>query len=441
MLTARKAAFALLLLAAPTACAKGKEGAPPSASALASTAAAPARDELHVIALNVPSAPQTHVEQTLVLLAKAAEAHEDKIEPWVKLGEAWVARARESSDPGFYVNAKACADIALGLAPDDPLALDLKALVELNGHDFKGALATSEKVIGIDPRNNVAYGTKSDALLELGQYDAATEAADKMNSLKPNLPSYGRVGYLRWLKGDVQGSLDVMRLALDSGHDPRNLEPYAWMLVQSAIIFWQKGDYAGAKKGFDDALAAVPDYPPALVGKARCVLIDGEAKNAAELLAKAHAASPLVETAWLLGDARTRAGDEAGAKEAYDLVVKDGKRTDKLTLSRFYSTKNRDLDEALKLIEEEKKTRGGIYIDDTLAWALYRLGKIDDAKAAAERALALGTPDPRLLYHAGAIKIAAHDVDEGKKLVKKALELSPSFDSFEAEDAKKLVAP
>jgi len=439
MRTAQRAALALLLLVGPAACAKGSRGAPPSASAVAS-APAPPRDELHVIALNVPTEPQTHVEQALVLLAAKAEEHQDKIEAWVKLGETWVARAREASDPGFYVNAKACADIALGLLPDDPSALDLKALVELNGHDFKAALTTSDKVIGIDSRNQIAYGTKSDALLELGEYDAATEAADKMNAIKPNLPSYGRVGYLRWLKGDIQGSLDVMHLALDSGRDARNPEPYAWMLVQAAMIFFQEGDYAGAKKGFDDALASEPDYPPALVGKARCLLIDGEAKNAAELLAKAHAASPLVETAWLLGDARMRANEEAGAKDAYELVVKDGRRTDKLTLSRFYSAKNRDLDEALKLIQEEKKTRGGIYIDDAEAWVLYRLGKVDDAKAASERAIKLGTPDPHLLYHAGAIKIAAHDADAGKKLVKKALELSPSFDVFEAEDAKKLVA-
>src|SRR5690242_1201738 len=32
---------------------------------------------------------------------------------WIGLGRLWVRKAREAGDPGFYLHAKACADVAL----------------------------------------------------------------------------------------------------------------------------------------------------------------------------------------------------------------------------------------------------------------------------------------------------------------------------------------
>ncbi len=421
-------------------CGQSNASIAPSASApAASASSAPVRDPSHVLALDVPKPAESRIDQSLAQLAKFTEEHPSKVDGWVTLGEAWVKKARESSDPGYYLNAKACADIALGLAPRDKLALNLVALVEMNNHEFQKALDTAGQILAADHDDPIALGTKSDALLELGSYDDAIAAADAMNKLKPNLPSYGRVGYLRWLKGNTEGAIEVMHLALDAGRGAKDNEPYAWTLVQSAMIFWNKGDYEGGKKGFDEALSVFPDYPPALVGKARYALVNGEAKNAAELLSKAHHDSPLCETAWLLGDARARASDETGAKEAYEIVVRDGRKSDKFTLSRFFSAKNRDTEEALRLIEEEKKTRGGVYIEDAYAWALYRAQRVPEAKAASAKAMALHTPDPHIIYHAGAILMASGDVDEGKKLVKRALDLSPQFDVFEADDARKLL--
>jgi len=413
-------------------------GATTGASATAASAPTPDRAAVAralALAKVEGSAP---VDQEIRALQQSVARMPQKTDFWIALGQKWVRKARETTDPGFYRSARACAEVALDLEPGYRLALDLQSLVLLNDHQFAQAADLARDVLRTTPDDILALGTLSDAALEMGRFDEAAEAAQKMNDLKPGLPSYARGSYLRWLRGDTQQAKVIIRQAMDA-KDPKDPEPTAWVLTQAALIFWHEGDYEGAEKGFDQALAAVKDYPPALVGKARCALGLGDPARAASLLAKAHAESPLVETAWLLGDAKEAAGDAKGAEEAFALVVKHGRQIDPRTLALFYATKDRDVDEALRLLEAEKKVRDDLYTEDALGWALYRRGRLAEARAASERALALGTKDARLLYHAGAIKLASGDKAGGEKLVREALKLNPAFDRTGAAEAGKLV--
>jgi tetratricopeptide (TPR) repeat protein len=260
-----------------------------------------------------------------------------------------------------------------------------------------------------------------------------------MVDLKPNLPSYSRASYLRWLQGDLPAARDFVRRAIDAGNDRHDPEPRAWAIVQGATYFWHEGDYDGADAGFELALSAVTEYPPALVGRARVALARGDGARAAELLARAYAQSPLVATAWWLGDARSMAGDDAGASAAYALVEQRGRAVDPRTLSSFWSTKNRRPEDALALARAEMNVRADVYTCDALAWALYRAGRYAEARQASDRALRLGTRDATLIYHAGAIRIAAGELREGDLFVKKALALNPKFDVTGAPEAERLV--
>ncbi|MDF2694222.1 MAG: hypothetical protein K0S65_2605, partial [Labilithrix sp.] len=219
----------------------------------------------------------------------------------------------------------------------------------------------------------------------------------------------------------------------------RDPEPGAWVLVQAAMIFWHEGDFDGADAGFDKALERIPSYAPANVGKGRVAMARGDHGRAAELFGRAFEASPLVETAWLLGDARAAAGDVSGADEAYARVDRDGRRTDPRTLSMFLSAKNKDAPEALRLAREEYARRKDIVTEDALAWALYRNGKLDEAQASIARARRLGTPDARLVYHEGAIRIAAGETKKGRELVARALKMNPAFDATAVKEAAALL--
>jgi tetratricopeptide (TPR) repeat protein len=378
------------------------------------------------------------VDVEIQQLQKTLEAHPEISDTWVMLGRSWVRRARASSDPGYYLNAKACADVALDLAPSNRAATNLIGIVLINQHKFDEARDLAEQILRKQPMDLMALGTLSDADLEVGRYDQAIEAAQKMMDMKPGLPSYTRASYLAWLRGDGKTALENIHEAIDAGKDPKDPEPRCWVMVQAAMIFWHKGDYAGADAGFDLALKECPDYPPALVGRGRVALGNGDFERAKGALEPSFKESPLAETAWLLGDARAGAGDAKGAEEAYAQVVKIGRATDLRTLALFWATKDREHEEALRLVEAEKKVRDDIYTEDTLGWALYRLGRFADARAASEKATALGTKDARLLYHAGAIRIAAGDKAAGEKLVKEAGALNSKFDVTGAAEAAKL---
>jgi tetratricopeptide (TPR) repeat protein len=359
-------------------------------------------------------------------------------EHWTRAGHAWVRKAHLSADPGFYTNVTGCVEGALRGDPRNLAARNLRGLVFLNNHRFAEAQREAEGLLQEEPQDLIALGTLSDALLELGKYDEAAEATQRLMDLRPGMASYSRASYFRWLHGDRQNAKQFLQHALSAGKDRRNPEPAAWAFVQAGMLLWHEADYEGADAVFAEALKWVPDYPVALVGRGRVALSQSDPARASEYLEKAYRLHPLPETAWLLGDARAALGDEPGSRAAYEHVIQDGRKNDPFILALFYATKNQAPEEALRLIERERITRGGIYLDDTYAWVLYRLGKITEARKMSDAALRLGTPDAQLLYHAGAIRMAAGD-SNGHKLIEQALALNPHFDWTGTAEARTAV--
>jgi tetratricopeptide (TPR) repeat protein len=357
---------------------------------------------------------------------------------WLLLGQAWVGQARESSDPGFYLHAEACADVVLERSPANVAAENLRGLVLLQQHEFARAKAMAEALVAREPRDATAWGTLSDAALELGDFEGAVSAVARMLEQKPGLPAYARTSYLRWLRGDDAGAVEAIRLAIDAG-DPGDPEPLAWVLTQAAQLFFQRGDYEGADAGFQQALEVLREYPPALVGRGRVRLARGDAARASQLFEQAFAQSPLVETGALLVQAFSAAGDRDGAERAYAAAEREGLRGDRRSLSLLDSTLNRRPERALELARAERNLRADLYTEDALAWALYRNRHFDEALRSIERARRLGTRDARLVFHHGAILLALGRAAEGRALLREALALSPKFEPAGAAEATHLL--
>lgn len=425
-----------LLLLVPLVLWKGWPASP--AAPAPSGVAALATTDSRLLALAAPKQSKA-VDRELIKLQQIARAQPGRAEVWMLLGQAWVRKARESADPGYYLSANASAEVLLSVSPGNVHGLNLQALVLLNQHRFREAQELARAIIDRDPDSAMAWGSLSDAALELGDDQASLEAAAAMAALKPNLPSYSRVSYLQWLRGDQQGAIESIRLAIDAAGDPSDKEPRAWALVQAAQLFWHRGDYAGADAGYRQALEVYRDYAPALIGRGRVALAEGELPRAVASFQAALDSSPTAEAAWLLGVSQRLLGDAAAADAALKRSHEEGRRADHRALSLIYAGEGVELPEAVRLARAEKSSRGDIYTDDALGWALFKAGDAQAARESSARALRLGTKDARLLFHRGAILLATGDVAAGRKLITEALALNPKFDPLEAEEAKRLL--
>jgi len=409
----------------------------PAPAPNATASAQPARESQALCLAGV--AGDAPIDRDLAHAQAGARSMPLHADGWVAAGRGWVRKARWSADPGFYLNVEGCAAEALRADPGYVPALELRSLVLMNNHQFEPARALAEQILQRSPDSVVANGTLSDAALELGRYDLAAQAAQAQMDARPGMAAFSRAAYLNWLKGDTRSAKLFIRDALKD-RNPADPEAAAWTFVEAGMMYWQQGDYDGADAIFSEALRWVPDYPAALAGRGRVALAKGDAKAAIEDFSGAQRRHPLVETAWLLGDAYTQAHDARRAQQAYAEAERLGRRGDRFTWALFLASKNRDAAQAVRLLEAERATRGGVYVDDAYAWALYRAGRLDEARRASTQALRLGTRDARLLFHAGAIALATGEPARGRDLIGQALALNPGFDQGGAEEARRLLA-
>jgi tetratricopeptide (TPR) repeat protein len=117
-------------------------------------------------------------------------------------------------------------------------------------------------------------------------------------------------------------------------------------------------------------------------------------------------------------------------------------RHDPLPLALYHARHDTEHERALHMAEKAVAERATVYTHDALALALLRAGRVEDAKAAMDRALALDTPDARLILHRGLIELAAGDRDAARASLERANQQNPHADPLLARElAAMLQAP
>ena len=236
-----------------------------------------------------------------------------------------------------------------------------------------------------------------------------------------------------------------MATAVQAGSPtPENL---AWCLVEFGDMLFKTGRTADAHIAYERALETLPGYHRAYAALGRELAAAGKFEDAEASFLKAQAVIPLPEYAGALETIYTKMGKTAEAAAQRNLLDvidtlgrANGEKGNRM-LALVYANENRNLDRALEQIRGELETRKDVYTYDALSWVLFRSGNQKDAEAASRKALAMQTPEPMFLYHAGVIAIAGGDEQAGRELLAKALELNPAFSYPEAQDAKERLGP
>ncbi len=365
----------------------------------------------------VPQTGQTAVDQEIANCQGKIKAGRSVDAYAIRLGWAFVAKARLTSDPGYYKLAELCLE-TLGSAADSDAAL-LKGHIAHALHRFSEMETVARTLIAESPTRWQSFALLGDALMEQGKLEEATDAYQRMIDLRPCLQTYARVAHLRWLKGNLEGAIKLMKLAVEAS-STRDPEPGAWAYARLGSYQLQKGETKGALWSAKRAMEFVPDYPAALVLEAKVLASEVKSGEAVPILQRAVAQSPLPEYQWLLADAAREAGQHELAGEVETTIRKRGRAEDPRSFALFLATRHEDASGALAAAEEELVNRQDIFTYDAIAWAALAAGDIARAKTNSEHALAEGTKDSRLFYHAGRIALAAGETAEAATWFTKA---------------------
>lgn len=375
------------------------------------------------------------VDAALKFIEKAPESPTG----YNQLAVLYMRRSRQTGDFSFNSKAETAINRALEFAPADAAARKLKASLHLSFHRFKEAAELATHLLKEFPNDSFVFGVLTDAYMELGEYDRAVGAAQKMVDLRPGTASYARVAQLRSLYGDHAGAIEMMTQAARSA-DPKETETQSWCLVQLGDEYWKHGEFAKAEKVYDEALSVFPEYFLALASKGRVFAAKGDLDGAEKLLVDSQNRHPAADAIINLGHVYTLRGDAERAKQQYDLVEvveqKLGMAGDQKKLALFWADRDIKLAEALAIAENEYAMRKDIYTTDVLAWCLYKNGRLPEAKKKIDEAMRLKTKDARIRYHAGMIEKALGNDREAVQLISEALKQNPSFDLIQSSVAR-----
>jgi tetratricopeptide (TPR) repeat protein len=363
-----------------------------------------------------------------------------------RLAGSQIELARATGDLGAYLAAGTAIDRALVANPDYGLARDYHGVILVALHHFADARSYAVTVLADQPKDAAALATLGDAALELGDVAAARTAYATLARVADGAAARVRESHLAFIEGRTTDAVAFSRSALAAATaEGAVASGLAWYHYQLGDTLIATGDRAGAATAYADALAADPTSHLAHWGLARVAAAGGRIDDAITQLDAAIAVVPLPEFVARRADLyemRGAAGDAgreaADRKTVLAIAQLNGEASGVYdrTLSLYLASTAIEPARALSLAEAEIAIRKDVYGYDALAWALLANGRTADADAAMQTALAFGTRDAKLLYHAGIIAAAVGDQSRARSQLSDALALDASFDPMGAQRAR-----
>lgn len=371
------------------------------------------------------------------------------------LGAAYIQKGRETGDASYYELAKQALAKSLEHESGGPAAASATAhmaVVYMAEHRFEDALAWAENALALGSGDLAPWAIVVDALTDMGEYDKALAYGARLESpadprdprRKLDYERDSRLSYLKFITGDTQHAVELMQAAITAALKSRMpRENIAWSEYQLGEEYSKTGDLKNAEAAYQAALAAYPGYYRALAGLAAIREAEQRYREAVELYQRAIAVIPYPIYVAALGDDDVKLGHPEEAQREYDLVEFIGRLSEinkvlyNRELALFYADHDIKLAEALALAQKELEVRRDVYTWDTLAWALYKNDRAEEARDAMTRALGPGTIDPQLFFHAGMIYARLGKTDKAGKYLDRALSINPHFHVTYADTAER----
>lgn len=343
----------------------------------------------------------------------------------------YLNRARELGDHADLLRSEEMARHSLSLRHGrNGAAFAVLTSSLLAQHRFVEARQAAERMVALDSSSSGARGMLAETQLELGSYDEAARNFGMLAMRRADPAVAPR--YARWeeLKGRPKEARRLLRDARDVARVTHAMPAgqLAWFQLRLGDLALRFGRLDEAESELLAGLAAAPTDYRLLGALARLELVRGRAGRAIEYGERAVARVLDPGTLGILHDAHVARGDTAAAGQyarAMAIAVLNQPAPLHRAWSMFLLDHGRAVDTVLARAREEIATRRDVYGWDLLAWALHRAGHHVEARVAMRQALAQGTRDATLEYHAGMIGLALGDSAEARRHLERALAINP----------------
>jgi tetratricopeptide (TPR) repeat protein len=400
------------------------------------------------------SAAQTTTDATIHSIQIHLKMYPRDFKSYDALGASYIQKGRETADASYYELANDALNKSLDLVSTGPDAASAKthmAEVAMSEHQFEEALSWAQSALALGSGDPSPWAIVGDALTDMGEYQRADDAYARLRDpLHPEDDANGlayerntRVAYMRFLKGDAPGAIELMRAAIAVSinlHLPA--ENVAWSQYQLGEICFKSGDLIGAEQAYTAGLAIDPNSYRNLAGLGEVLTARERYPEAIALYQKAIAVVPYPAFAAALYDLDVRVGRPDDAHKQLELLEFIGtlnplnERLFYRELALFYADHNLKLKESVELAKKELEVRHDIYTWDILAWVLFKNGSVPEAAEAVDKALAIGTADALLDFHAGMIELQLGRSERARTLFEQAVTLNPQFHLVYADQAR-----
>lgn len=360
-----------------------------------------------------------------------------------ELGLQYVQKARTTGDPSYYPKAEEVLRRSLRLERSDNFtAMGGMAALEAARHHFSEGLDWARRAVAANPWNATLYGTLADAYTQLGRYDEASTAVQRMVDLKPGTPSFARASYAAELRGDLPAAKREMRRALRAAGGP---DDEAFARYYLGELAFNSGDPRAALTEAEAGLRAAPGTPSLLQIQARAQAALGRTGAAVTNLRRAVQKLPLPEYILQLAELYEAGGEHGKARSQYEVFRAEQRLFSAGGVARdadaaLFEADHGDPRQALDIARTGLRSRPFLDSHDALAWALHANGRDREALAEADRALSLGTRNALFTYHRAMILKSLGDTAQARAGLRAALATNPHFSPLSAPKARKALA-
>ena len=378
---------------------------------------------------------------------------------WSFLSAAYLKRSKEIDSTIDAQKAEAAARRSLALRRTGNVGAALRLVQALmQQHRFSDALIAAKEAVAILPGYGPCLESESEVLFELGRYDESRKIFKDNIARMSDPPGLALEARFLVLDGKNDQALEVLnkaRVQMDANLNvPR--ESAAWFDEKYGEALLYEGHLAEGKAALNDALTLYPRDYKAYAALTRFFAGQGDWRAVIEYGHKSNSIAQMVDIEALVGDAYVQLGNKAKAAECYQTVERVAGRPSGGSaslhdftaaavahghaLDRQYAIYCADhgvnLDAAYGAALRDIQARRDIYAFDTLAWVCFKRGELHEAQLAIGKALAYGTKDPKLFFHAGMIASKSRDKAKSREYLAEALATKSALDALQSAEAR-----